>query len=103
VTAQGKTCLVCGDRYFNDGHHAEACTGPVLPVVHVTALTIKQMRACLRALADTAGVYVVDMIADEDPPSHLTENEWSTVVVLKDVHRRACLLEGVSPVEGWGA
>lgn len=73
------------------------------PIVHVTALTLHQLRACLRALADTAGVYVVDMVREDDPPSHLTENEWSAVVVLKDVHRRACELEGVSPGEGWGA
>lgn len=70
--------------------------------LHVAALSLPQLRAAIRALADTAAVRPQELLAEGAlPPSHLTLNEWSALVVLRAAYVRGCEDEGVDPLSGW--
>jgi hypothetical protein len=72
------------------------------PTFHLAALSLGQLRAAIRALADTAEVRPQELLDEENlPPSHLTLSEWSAILVLREAYLRGCEEEGVSPLDGW--
>lgn len=70
--------------------------------LHLAALSLPQLRAALRALADTAQVDVLSVLDEGlEPPRGLSVSEWSALSVLRAVYVRGCELEGVDPGDGW--